>query len=177
MIGSNFRMTELQAALGIAQCINIKKHINERVELAEYLTDIVKDLPGIIPPKVRDKCSHVYYCWGFKIKKNILGISRKRFSDALLAEGFPHSIGYIKPLYLLPIFQKKIAMGENGFPFNLNPKIEYLKGMCPIVEKLYEEEFLFFEPCAYKIDTKEKPLLRDAFIKVYENLGALKKIA
>ena len=65
------------------------------------------------------------------------------FSKALEAEGFPNTEGYVKPLYLLPAFQKRMALGRNGFPFTLTEKT-YHKGMCPIAERMYEKEILFF---------------------------------
>ena len=43
MIGSNFRMTELQAAIGIAQLEKIEEHISKRQEIAEFLNEVVKD--------------------------------------------------------------------------------------------------------------------------------------
>ena len=115
IIGSNFRMTEIQAAIGLVQCEDINKHISKRVEIAEFLSNQVVNISGIQEPIVRNDCNHVYYCWGIKIDENNLGVSRKFCHKALNAEGFPHGVGYIKPLYQLPLFKKKIAMGSTGF--------------------------------------------------------------
>lgn len=176
IIGSNFRMTEIQAAIGLAQCEDINKHISKRVEIAEFLSNQVVNISGIQEPIVRNDCNHVYYCWGIKIDEKKLGISREILSKALNAEGFPHGIGYIKPLYQLPMFKKKIAMGSNGFPFNLNKNIQYKEGMCPVVEKLHNKEFLLFEPCAYDLNIEDKNLIRNTFDKIFDNLSELKKL-
>ena len=66
IIGSNFRMTEIQAAIGLAQCEDINKHISKRVEIAEFLSNQVVNISGIQEPIVRNDCNHVYYCWGIK---------------------------------------------------------------------------------------------------------------
>ena len=76
---------------------------------------------------------------------------------------------------MLPIFQKKIAMGSYGFPFNLNNDVNYYEGMCPVVEQLHHKSFLLFEPCAFQIQQKEKKLLKDAINKVFDNLHLLRK--
>ena len=175
MIGSNFRMTELQAAIGIAQLEKIEEHISKRQEIAEFLNEVVKEFDGIKAPITRNKCTHVYYCWGAQINQNKIKISRELFSKALHHEGFPHGIGYLKPLYMLPIFQKKIGMGKKGFPFNLNKKINYKEGMCPTVEHLHHKSFFLFEPCAFQIKTKEKKLIKEVFNKIFDNINLLKK--
>ncbi|MEM7071790.1 MAG: DegT/DnrJ/EryC1/StrS family aminotransferase, partial [Pseudomonadota bacterium] len=81
LIGGNYRMTELQAAIGIAQLENIDKHIDKRIEIAEFLSEITKDLNGIKPPILRKNCKNVYYCWGAIIDENKLGVSRDIFSQ------------------------------------------------------------------------------------------------
>ena len=50
----------------------------------------------------------------------------------------------MRPLYLNPIYQRKIALGRKGFPFNANPGVtyEYPKGLCPVAERLHEKELL-----------------------------------
>ncbi len=76
---------------------------------------------------------------------------------------------------MLPLFQQKIAMGSEGFPFSLRPEIQYGKGLCPTVERIHEEEFLFFEPCMYTISENDKHLLKEALYKVYDNIHHLAK--
>lgn len=99
------------------------------------------------------------------IKKTV-GVSRAQFSQALAAEGFPHGLGYVRPLYLLPLFQRRIAIGSQGYPFNLS-KTQYELGMCPVAERMWQQELIEFEPCAYEIDTRHLELLVEAIRKVY----------
>ena len=59
MIGFNYRMTELSAAIGIAQLSSIEKHVGDRKKFAEKISRIVDPMIGLKPPIVREKCSHV----------------------------------------------------------------------------------------------------------------------
>ena len=168
LIGFNYRMTELSAAIGIEQLKKIDLHVNARTDLAQRLSEGIRDLEGITVPKVRKGCRHVYYLWAVRFNEDIVGISREQFSKALSAEGFPHFIGYVKPLYLLPVFQNRIAFGNLNYPFNLT-SVEYKEGQCPVTEQMWRKELLCFENCAYDIDEHGVSLLVEAFHKVYKN--------
>jgi perosamine synthetase len=129
----------------------------------------------LTPPVVRSGCRHVYYVWAMRFDENVVGIAREQFSKALVAEGFPHFLGYVCPLYLLPVFQKRIAIGSQGYPFNLaTPRYE--KGMCPVTERMYEKELVCFETCMYDIDSESLELLVEAIRKVYAHREELAKL-
>lgn len=175
LIGHNFRMTEVSAAIALAQLQDIEEHVGRREKIAEFLSSATTELEGLVPPLVRHGCRHNYYCWALRCTDQ-LGIKRQMFSKALEAEGFPNTEGYVKPLYLLPAFQKRMAMGRNGFPFTLTEKT-YHKGMCPIAERMYEKEILFFEPCAYNIDDETLDLLVSCVQKVHRHRNELSTLA
>lgn len=171
LIGHNFRMTEISAAIALTQLEDIDAHVKRRENLAERLSLAAKGLQGLTPPVVRDGCRHNYYCWALRCHGD-LGISRYTFSRALSAEGFPNTEGYVRPLYLLPVFQNKVAIGRNGYPFSLTNRT-YTKGICPVAEKMYEQEVLFFEPCAYSVNDETIRLLSTCLEKVHRSRGKL----
>jgi len=164
IIGFNYRLTEMSAAIGIEQLKEIDRHVEARTIVAERLSQGVRGLAGLTPPVVRSDCRHVYYVWGMKIDSDALGVSRRQFSRALEAEGFPHSTGYVRPLYMLPMFQKKIALGS--YPFNLST-IDYKEGACPVAERMHSEELLVYEPCMYDISPEVSDLMAEAIRKVH----------
>lgn len=166
MIGQNYRMTEISAAIGLAQLEKIDAEVGRRQDLAQTLSAGLTGLEGLKIPLVRKGCRHVYYVWGMKFDEAVLGVSRADFSRALLAEGFPLSQGYVRPLYRLPVFQQRIAVGRNGWPFTLSDR-KYTEGMCPVAEQLYEKEMVCFEPCAYRVDDSLAEQLIDAVRKVH----------
>lgn len=175
MVGFNYRMTELSAAVGIAQIRDIHHHLKRRIDLAEFLTNLCKPLEGLSTPVVRPNCTHVYYVWALKCDEATLGVSRDLFSKALELEGFPNFQGYVRPLYKLPLFQKRIAFGRNGYPFTLT-KRSYQDVHCPISSSLQEKTLLGFEPCRWEILENDYELLEKAFMKVYKNRHKLKDI-
>ncbi|MBM3595379.1 MAG: DegT/DnrJ/EryC1/StrS family aminotransferase, partial [Alphaproteobacteria bacterium] len=164
----NYRMTEMSAAVGIAQLSKVDAEVTRRQRLAEGLSAGLVGLEGVTPPVVRPGCRHVYYVWSARIDEKRLGVSRERFSAALAAEGFPHFVGYVRPLYMLPVFQRRIAIGRDGWPFTLTDR-QYTKGMCPVAERMHERELLCFETCAYRIDEGMLADLVAAFRKVHAN--------
>jgi perosamine synthetase len=166
MVGFNYRMTEMSAAVGLAQLRKIEDEVMKRQRIAEALSEAVQGLEGLIAPVVRPGCRHVYYVWSLRIDEEALGVSREDFSAALAAEGFPHFLGYLRPLYLLPIFQRRIAIGRDGWPFNLTSR-SYAKGLCPVAERMYERELLCFETCAYDLDETRLGALATALRKVH----------
>ena len=172
MVGFNFRMTELSAAIGLVQLAHIEDHINRRKCVGDALSQGVEGLQGLDAPQVRQGCTHVYYGWVLRYNQEILGPSRGAFVKALNAEGFPCSEGYLKPLYLLPIFQQRKAIGRHGFPFTLTDRT-YETGLCPTAERLYQKEFIMFQPCAWSLNDSTVGRLVEAIRKVFENRGAL----
>lgn len=174
MVGFNYRMSELSAAVGIEQLKKIDQHVQRRQALGERLSEGVRDLDGLIPPAVREDCRHVYYVWAMRVDEEALGVSRAAFSEALAAEGFPHFVGYTRPLYLLPVFQKRIAIGNGGWPFTLSER-RYDRGLCPVTERLFERELVCFETCAYAVDEQQVALLVEAVRKVHAHRHTLRR--
>lgn len=148
LIGFNFRLSELSAAVAFEQLKRIEEHVRRRVAAADRLTSELEGLEGLTPPAVRAGCTHVYYMWAFRYDEDAVGVPRDVFSEALAAEGIPHEVGYVAPLYLLPVFQRRVAIGSAGYPFDIAPR-EYSKGLCPTTERLHERELMLFPICAY----------------------------
>ncbi len=175
MIGFNYRMTELSAAIGRVQLGDIERHVAGREALAGAVSDGLADLEGVTVPHVRDGCRHNYYCWTARLDEAALGVSRRQFSRALAAEGFPHATGYLAPLYELPVFKHRIAIGADGYPFNTGD-VRYETGMCPVTERLHRSEALLFEPCSMALSDGLADRLVTAFRKVHANRGELRKL-
>ncbi len=176
LIGHNFRMTELAAAIGCEQLKKAPRLVEGRVKIAEALTKGVAGLDGITAPSVRPDTTHVYYVWAGKYDAAKLGVSREAFARALNAEGVPTTTGYVRPLYLLPLFQKRVAIGRDGFPFNLTNRT-YQKGLCPVAERMHESELFYYLVCSYDADDAQVGQIVDAFHKVYENRAQLRDVA
>jgi perosamine synthetase len=176
IIGGNYRLTEISAAIGIEQLNKLDTILNNRRKLANYLHEKLSNINCIDTYLPESGFDHVYYIFPMKFNSKLAGISRNLFvksinSEFLEAKGWestPLAEGYVKPLYLNEIYQQKIAIGNKGFPFNLNKGINYnySKGICPVVENLYESQMII------------TPLIRDPLSKpdIDDLILAIKKV-
>lgn len=145
MVGYNYRMTEIEAAITSEQLKKLDKLVAPRVELAHQLTEGLRKFPGLTPPVVKESCTHAYYMYPIRYSAAKTGITRKKFHEAMVAEGIPVTAGYVRPIYLEPIYQRQIAFGEGGYPFShpaYKGKPNYNKGICPVTERMHEEELV-----------------------------------
>ena len=63
MVGYNFRLGEIECAIGVEQLKKLKALVATRQRAAERLTEGLRDLPGLRTPVVRNGCTHVYYIY------------------------------------------------------------------------------------------------------------------
>jgi perosamine synthetase len=176
MIGHNFRLGELECAIGIEQFKKLDIKIRSRQQLAERLTSKISDLRGLQTPVIRPGCTHVYYIYPLILDTSLLGISRKKIAEALVAEGIPIVEGYTN-IHLLPMYQQKIAYGSAGFPWSSDickRDIDYSKGICPVAEELHDITYLGLEMCVFDFTDSDIDLIADAFRKVWDCLPHLK---
>ncbi|HEX9880286.1 MAG TPA: DegT/DnrJ/EryC1/StrS family aminotransferase [Candidatus Binatia bacterium] len=179
MLGWNYRMTEIEAAIGREQLKRLGGFNQRRADLAGRLTERLRTLPGVTPPAVRPDCSHVYYVYAVKLDPITLGVSRDLFAQALLAEGIPVACGYMRPLYTFPLYRKKILFGNKGFPFTsplYEGKADYRDGLCPVTEAV-EKRLLVMEGIRDPLTLQDMGTIADAFQKVLDQVDALKRYA
>ncbi len=178
ILGWNYRLTEVQAAIGIPQLKKLDELNAIRIKLADMLSDGLRDYYFLTTPFVRENCSHVYYLYPMRFHREQIGISRDIFVKAMQAEGISLSQGYVKPIYLEPMYQKKIAYGSRGCPFRCpwhEGSVSYDRGLCPTSERLHFEEFIITDICKYPNSEKEIEEFATAVKKIVDNLNVLRK--
>jgi perosamine synthetase len=176
MIGFNFRMTEIEAAIGIEQLKKLPSIIAGKAATANRLTEALDGLNGLRTPVVKDSCTHVYYVYPLVYDPDKTGVSRDLIVQALRAEGVPASGGYLN-LHTLPMYRKKIAYGTKGFPWTAEfyqGSVSYNKGICPVAEELHVKKYLNLNMSFYTYTNSEIDLIIEAFKKVWNNLDLLK---
>jgi dTDP-4-amino-4,6-dideoxygalactose transaminase len=94
--GLNVRMTEFQATLLLSQMTRLQEQSDKRNENAKYLTELLRQVPGIEPAKMYEGCTrNAWHLYMFRYRKEHFGgASRTQFLRALSAEGIPSSRGY-----------------------------------------------------------------------------------
>lgn len=187
MIGFNFRLGEIEAAIGREQLKKGMGLITQRKANVAYLESMLKSLPGLSMPHIGAAEDHVYYVHTLDYDAGVTGVSRDRIVQALRAElpvtglregeGPLMGIGYVKPLYLMPIFQSQIAYGKSGYPFTsplYGGKVDYRKGLCPNVERAHFERVITHEMMRPGMTKTDLDDVAGAFCKVWQNMESLR---
>jgi dTDP-4-amino-4,6-dideoxygalactose transaminase len=171
IIGNNFRLGEIESAIGIEQIKKLTRIINYRQQLASNLSSHLSKLRGLIVPVIKKEYTHSFYYYGLRINTKIIKTSKKKIVKALKAEGVPIREKY-ENIHLLPMFKKKIAFGNSGIPWTLNTnnsKIIYKKGICPKAENINKNEYMGIPLCDYDFNHKNILFIISAFQKIWEN--------
>lgn len=136
-LAPNYRVTELQGAVGIAQTKKVKAVVQKRHELGELLTSLIRGIPGVLPPPVTPGAKHSY--WGFPMQ--VTGCTTDDFAAALEKEGIPCGARYIgEPIFrCMDALANKVTYGNSHHPLDGchgGRILDYGKGMCPRTEEM-----------------------------------------
>jgi len=180
MVGYNFRLGEIESVIAIEQLKKLKRIIKKKIYIANIITKGIKNLKGLEVPKIRKGCNHIYYVYPIIIDIDKIGVDKFVIHKALKAEGLDSVTVFYQNLHLLPLFQKKIAYGQKGFPWkfgSINNNINYNKGICPAAENLQDISFLGLNSISrYDLSKKDALNIVRVFKKVWLNLENLKKM-
>jgi perosamine synthetase len=187
MVGFNLRMTEIEAAIGRVQLKKVRGLVEERRRNIAYLESKLAKHAFLTLPKVREGCTHAYYQHVFLFDAEAAGVGRDRFVDAVAAElpltalretdGPLISAGYVRPLYLQSLYQKKAGLGAKNYPFgdpSLKSVPDYSPGICPVVETLQTRRIIMHEMMRPGMTREDLDAVAAAFDKVAENLDELR---
>ena len=173
MIGYNFRLGEIEAAIASEQLKKLDSLVERRQQIAMKLTKGFEHLPGLITPFVSSNSSHVYYKYAMQINPKVMPLDKGDLVNLLKQEGVPGlTTGYVN-VHLLPIFQEKIAYGKSGYPWkfqNDGMSRNYSKGICPTAEKLQDETYFAIDLCEFEFSDLQVDKIISAFVKVWNQL-------
>lgn len=114
-IGYNYRLNEIQAALGMSQLKRVKEGIEKRVEAARYYTRKLSQTKGIVTPYEARNRTHVYHLYVIKILKEKYGLNRDELFRKLSSRGIGLSVHYT-PLHLMTLYKKLAGYTTRSFP-------------------------------------------------------------
>ncbi len=178
IVGFNFRMTELTAAIVIEQLKKFDDLLKKRLRNVSYLSDLLKEIESIhITNEGRwgsyTDPPHTFYVlpyiWQYP------KLHRDKYIEAVKAEliprkdrdteGVPIGCGYIKPIYLMPLFQSQTHWAlKNGY---------YPKNLCPVAEDLWKNKLFLTLLHAPNSTIEDMDDVGKAFLKVWENKNEL----
>jgi perosamine synthetase len=121
-LGYNYRITDIQCALGISQLGKLPAWLARRREIALLYNEAFSRMTSIHPLEVRPYVHHAYHLYVVRIDRSRTGLSREEVFAGLRSRGIGVNVHYV-PVHLHPFYKKK---------FGTHP------GMCPVAEDAYE---------------------------------------
>jgi perosamine synthetase len=121
-LGYNYRMTDIQAALGLSQIKKISRYVELRQEYVRMYNTAFKEVKQIQIPYQRNEGISSWHLYIIRLQMDKLKVGRKEIFEALVRENIGVNVHYI-PVYLHPYYQK----------------LGYKQGLCPIAEKVYAD--------------------------------------
>ncbi len=177
--GTKLRITEYQAAIGLAQLKRLEEQTTTRSENAQYLTSKLKSIPGIMPAKLYDCVTRVaYHLFPFRYKKEeFKGMSRKLFLSSLNAEGIPCSSGY-QTLNTMP-FLANAFKTKNFKKMYSSDMLDIRKynerNQCPANDRLCNEEAVWFTQNMLLASKSDMDDIAKAIERIHDNAEKINK--
>jgi dTDP-4-amino-4,6-dideoxygalactose transaminase len=146
MVGMNFRLTEFQAAVALAQLETLDERAWQRRENALYLIDRLRRHPELVQPRIAEGTEYACYAVMWRYLTGPGMPDRDALAAALGREGIPVVPGYRRLMHENPLFSRRIAYGADGCPYvpPYHPGgLCYGTGACPRSEEL-NRQLLWF---------------------------------
>ncbi|HYI07942.1 MAG TPA: UDP-4-amino-4,6-dideoxy-N-acetyl-beta-L-altrosamine transaminase [Thermoanaerobaculia bacterium] len=125
-LGFNYRLPDVNAALGAAQLKRIDAFVARRREIAAFYREELAGVPGImLPPGDDELRRHSYHLFPLAIDFAALNTTRERFMGELHARGIGSQVHYI-PVYWHPYYEDEAS--------------RWRRLPCPVAEETYERE-------------------------------------
>lgn len=122
ILGYNYRMTDIQAALGMSQLKKLDRFLQIRRKYAHLYNEAFSGIEGLKLPVHTDEALSSWHLYILRLDLKQFKASRREIYEALLKENIGVNVHYI-PVYYHPYYQQ----------------LGYCKGLCPRAEALYEE--------------------------------------
>jgi perosamine synthetase len=103
ILGYNFRMTDIAAAIGICQLRNLDKANNKRIQNARYLSEGISQIKGLIPPYIAPDRNHVFHQYTIKVTSDFK-FSRDELQQRLSKSNIGSAVHYPIPLHKQPLY-------------------------------------------------------------------------
>jgi len=121
-VGYNYRLTDMQCALGMSQLENLPEWVERRREIAAQYDAALADVGPVEPVFMREDSTCAYHLYVIRLNLDILSAGREQIFDALQAEGIGVNVHYI-PVHYHPFYRERFDTEE---------------GLCPVAEAAYE---------------------------------------
>lgn len=178
-IGTKLRLTEYQAAIGLAQLQRLAEQTSLRNANAAYLRQELEKIPGIVPHRlVAGVTRAAYHLFLFRYRKEeFQGLPKTGFRAALAAEGIPSSTGYA-PLNRMPYLDHAFR-SKNFRKMYPEPMLDFdrfaERNHCPETDRLCQEEGMWFTQNLLLGDRRDLDTIVSAILKIQANAGEIRR--
>jgi dTDP-4-amino-4,6-dideoxygalactose transaminase len=147
LLATNYHMTALQAAVGIAQLRKLDTIVALRRKNAALLNALLSDIGGLCPPIPAAWAKHSYYTYPIFVDPGTLSAPLDTIYDALEAEGLFVFRHWGQVVYKVPMLARRITFGTSGFPLRdpvTGREMVYPPGLCPVAEGIPDRLILIW---------------------------------
>ncbi|MEI6727620.1 MAG: DegT/DnrJ/EryC1/StrS family aminotransferase, partial [Actinomycetes bacterium] len=114
-LGYNYRLSDIQCALGLAQLTRLDETLQRRREIAAKYLDGIADIGGVRPLSIAKKAGHAWHLFVVQLELDRLRVDRDAVFGALRAEGIGVNVHYM-PVHMHPYYRRLYGTGAGRFP-------------------------------------------------------------
>lgn len=119
-LAPNYRMSELQGAVAVAQLGKLADVVERRAASADLLTGLLRHLPGVETPFVHAGNTHAYWKYCLRVDSRVVREGAQGMARLLKERGIASAPRYIqKPAFMCQVFREQRTFGASRFPFTL----------------------------------------------------------
>lgn len=147
-LGANFRMTEIQSALGNVAIERFPEQARQREEMAAYMDEALSDIPGVRVLKHDPRhTSRAVYCYVFALDPAVFGAEHGPVCAALEAEGIPAEVGY-PAMHRYSLFQPHLS--RLPVPSAFPERFQFDQMRLPEAERAAEHEAVWLDEAIFR---------------------------
>jgi dTDP-4-amino-4,6-dideoxygalactose transaminase len=170
-MGANYRLAELQAALGNVALERFPEQVKQRAEMAAYLEESLSEIPGVrLLRRDPRHTTRSFYCYVFALQPEIFGADHRTVCPAMIAEGIPCDSGY-RGMHRYELFQPTLSRlpVPNAFP----ERFKFDEMSFPEVERAADGEAVWLGEHIFRAGRQGIDDLTAALRKIQANAAEL----
>ena len=152
IMGANFRMSELQAALAVVGIERFPEQARQREGMAAYMDEALSEIPGVrVLPRDPRVTARSFYRYIFAVDPAVFGVENKVLCAALKAEGVDCWSGY-QPMNRYDLFQPRKS--RLAVPMAFPERFDFAKMNFPVAERACEHEAVWLDEAIFRAGTR-----------------------
>ncbi|MHA2202481.1 MAG: aminotransferase class I/II-fold pyridoxal phosphate-dependent enzyme [Candidatus Hodarchaeales archaeon] len=170
-LGYNYRMTTIQASIGLEQLKKLDKMNEGRIKNSVYLNSLLSDIPGVTLPRMPENGRHVFHAYALQIDPSVIGMSGKELADHLNRDFQITQLIYPAGLYTSTLFKERLGYGERKCPFTcpfFEKEVFYTDPRCPTTDRIAEN--IIGLPNWHQLSYLELSLIAGKFLREMEEI-------